>query len=306
MQVVGDLSKELEKHSTIRVAEAKRNEMLKDALRKGFERYQRTEEDFNKKMQECELALASFQKNRSLLKKKKKTSAASAAVHMAGDTSAQADTASAQSSSAADEAPVASQDSTQEGSVVKPVSDGLSEDTAQLQAKGPGCDSDEEEGEEEGEEEAEDEEFKTEIEAEKTRTEAAKQRIMTQIVAEKELRSQLAEYADHFERFQESLNRSNESFGGFKTRMEEMTLLIRNLERDNKSLEDKEKKSADVLETMKAENSALNAGINRGQQQCSSLESLIGKLESDNEAQKKELQARLLSEDGVGSNIAVI
>ena len=46
-----------------------------------------------------------------------------------------------------------------------------------------------------------------------------------------------------------------------------MTLLIRNLERDNKSLEDKEKKSAEVLETMKAENSALNAGITRGQQQ---------------------------------------
>ena len=190
MQVVGDLSKELEKHSTIRVAEAKRNEMLKDALRKGFERYQRTEEDFNKKMQECELALASFQKNRPLLKKKKKTSTAREAAHVAGDTSAQADTAAAESS-AADEAPVASQNSTQEGSVVKAVSDGLSEDTAQPQAE-----------EEEEEEEAEDEEFKTEIEAEKARTEAAKQRIMTQIVAEKELRSQLAEYADHFERFQ--------------------------------------------------------------------------------------------------------
>jgi hypothetical protein len=64
----------------------------------------------------------------------------------------------------------------------------------------------------------------------------------------------------------------------FQTRMEEMTLLIRNLERDNKSLADKEKKSADVLDTMKAENSALNAGVNRGQQQvyilCKLFESI--------------------------------
>ncbi len=181
MQVVGDLSKELEKHSAVRVAEAKRNEMLKEALRRGFERYQKTEEDFNKKMQECELALASFQKSRSAPKKKKKATAPSSDVPEAAGVDSAA-------------VPQESRDNLEEERAANDSTGGPSEDRVQPPANSD-CDDDEDA-------EEEDEEFKAEMEAEKARTEAAKQKIMTQIVAEKELRAQLAEYADHFERFQ--------------------------------------------------------------------------------------------------------
>lgn len=110
------------------------------------------------------------------------------------------------------------------------------------------------------------------------------QQIKSLLEGEKSLRAQVTEYGDRFEQFQEALNKSNDMFGSFKTRMEDMTQIIRRLEKENSALESKKKKCAKTIDDMKTETSAIEANVARNQKQIQSLQSLIETLTSDIES----------------------
>jgi hypothetical protein len=107
------------------------------------------------------------------------------------------------------------------------------------------------------------------------------QQIKSLLEGEKTLRAQVTEYGDRFEQFQEALNKSNDMFGSFKTRMEDMTQIIRRLEKENAALETKKVKCVKTIEDMKSETGAIDTNIARSQKQIQSLQSLIDTLTSD-------------------------
>jgi chromosome segregation ATPase len=110
------------------------------------------------------------------------------------------------------------------------------------------------------------------------------QQIKSLLEGEKTLRAQVTEYGDRFEQFQEALNKSNDMFGSFKTRMEDMTQIIRRLEKENAALESKKAKCVKTIEDMKSETGVIDANISRSQKQIQSLQSLIETLTSDIES----------------------
>jgi uncharacterized protein YukE len=118
---------------------------------------------------------------------------------------------------------------------------------------------------------------------EKERQKCAKyeQQIKGLLEGERSLRAQVTEYGDRFEQFQDALNKSNEMFGSFKTRMEDMTQIIRRLEKENHALENKKLKCVKTIEDMKLETSSIETNIARSQKQYLSLQSLIDTLMSD-------------------------
>ena len=131
---------------------------------------------------------------------------------------------------------------------------------------------------------------------EKERQKCAKyeQQIKGLLEGERSLRAQVTEYGDRFEQFQEALNKSNDMFGSFKTRMEEMTQIIRRLEKENNALESKKLKCVKTIEDMKSETSSIEANIARSQKQIQSLQSLIETLTSDLEDKTNRTAAQIL------------
>lgn len=73
--------------------------------------------------------------------------------------------------------------------------------------------------------------------------------------------------------------------------MEELTGVIRSLERENAGLLEKERKSQELLSAMRAEHNGQLSDISRGEQQITRLQSLIQKLEQDNQGFRTVLQA---------------
>jgi DNA repair exonuclease SbcCD ATPase subunit len=118
---------------------------------------------------------------------------------------------------------------------------------------------------------------------EKERQKCAKyeQQIKGLLEGERSLRAQVTEYGDRFEQFQEALNKSNDMFGSFKTRMEEMTQIIRRLEKENNALENKKLKCVKTIEDMKLETGSIETNLTRSEKQIQSLQSLIETLTSD-------------------------
>lgn len=131
---------------------------------------------------------------------------------------------------------------------------------------------------------------------EKERQKCAKyeQQIKGLLEGERSLRAQVTEYGDRFEQFQEALNKSNDMFGSFKTRMEEMTQIIRRLEKENNALESKKLKCVKTIEDMKSETSSIEANVARSQKQIQSLQSLIETLTSDLEDKTNRTAAQIL------------
>lgn len=80
---------------------------------------------------------------------------------------------------------------------------------------------------------------------------------------------------------QDALNKSNELFGGFKLRLEEMAATILTLEKQNRALADKEKKSEGALTGLKQEHTAQLAEIGKNEQQIAQLCNLVSRLEVD-------------------------
>jgi predicted nucleic acid-binding Zn-ribbon protein len=86
--------------------------------------------------------------------------------------------------------------------------------------------------------------------------------------------------------------------------MEELTGVIRSLEKENAVLLEKERKSQELLSAMRAEHSGQLSDISRGEQQITRLQSLIMKLEQDNQALESQLKG--VTSETPSDNVTVV
>ena len=106
---------------------------------------------------------------------------------------------------------------------------------------------------------------------------------------EADLRIQLTSYIDRFDQFQEELIKSNESFGFFKSRMEEMTHTIKALEDDSTILSEHAASSLKAYQVAIAEKEKIQSDVEITKKQVEKLLALVPVLEKDIEDKKREL-----------------
>lgn len=85
-------------------------------------------------------------------------------------------------------------------------------------------------------------------------------------------------------------------FGGFKLRLEEMAGTIHSLEKQNRALADKEKKSESVLAGLKHEHSQSITEIGKVEKQIRQLDKLVTMLRVDNGNRRKLLEEGAVEE----------
>ena len=92
---------------------------------------------------------------------------------------------------------------------------------------------------------------------------------------EETLRKSLQEYAERFEHFQSSLNKSNELFSSFKRRMDEMARTINKYNKDNSDLDARSKEMTSTIADMKKEKSHLDEEAQKTERAISCLTGLV-------------------------------
>ena len=92
---------------------------------------------------------------------------------------------------------------------------------------------------------------------------------------EETLRSSLQEYAERFEHFQSSLNKSNELFSSFKRRMDEMARTINTYNKENSELDSRGKEMTTTIANMKQDKSLLDEEVARLERVNSRLAALV-------------------------------
>jgi hypothetical protein len=299
MKQINALSRRLEEQSGLRVAEAERSDSLKDSLRRRLQRYSDAESEFDTKMRECEEALAANKMQKQFdekaredasmalddeKKKKRRNKKKKAAASPADGAAAEAEAETVETDTAA----TAAAEQTDQPVAVEAVGEKAGEDEEAGEGEGEGPDA---EAEERLREEREESAFTAALDKEAARTDVSRLHIFDLVASEKEIRAQLSEYADRFERFQDALNKSNELFGGFKLRMEEMAGTIHSLEKQNRALADKERTSEGVLAGLQRDHAAQLAEAGRSEQQAAQLGSLVAKLRLDNESKRQLLDS---------------
>eukprot|EP01041_Mallomonas_annulata_P012400 gene12400-26089_t len=101
------------------------------------------------------------------------------------------------------------------------------------------------------------------------------------VESETSLRAQLSSYAGRFDEFQETLIKSNETFVGFKTRMEEMTKTVKVLESENSELSSKASVSNAALEAAVAKKQGMEAEVDKVRKQIEKLRALVNVMQSE-------------------------
>lgn len=92
---------------------------------------------------------------------------------------------------------------------------------------------------------------------------------------EETLRSSLQEYAERFEHFQSSLNKSNELFSSFKRRMDDMARTINTYNKENSELDSRGEEMTTTIASMKQEKSLLDEEVARLEKVNSRLAAIV-------------------------------
>ena len=106
--------------------------------------------------------------------------------------------------------------------------------------------------------------------------------LLAALAAEEALKEEVRGKAARFEEFQDALTTSNETFQGFKTRMEEQTAAIAALEQENKQLSAKKERTEQAIKVMSAEIVASRQAVfNTTQKKIERLSNLCTALKTE-------------------------
>jgi len=132
----------------------------------------------------------------------------------------------------------------------------------------------------------------------KTQLQSFEEQSLNSSKTEKELRAQLALYAQKFEQFQETLSKSNDVFNTFKQDMERMARTIKKNEKENTELKKKCEQTdlalielAEERNSYKTQHDNLKIQKKKLEELCRSLQMERNQLRSDNNLLKEKGQA---------------